>query len=225
MNIVLLPGLDGTGQLFDALLPYLSNQSVRIIPLPNSGDQSYEFLTAYVKHELPKDDFILVAESFSGPIGAMLSCTNIENLKGVIFVATFLSPPRKLLLNIFQFLPIKQLSKIPMASIILRYFMLGGNASKDSVKMFQQVVDSVPAAVLRRRMASIIAFSMKTENILIPTVYIRAESDKLVPSAKSKEFERHFENIAIMDVAGPHFILQANPNECAEIITSSLNLE
>ena len=44
MKLVFLPGMDGTGKLFSPLL-----------------------------QELPEDDFILIAESFSGPIGYELS--------------------------------------------------------------------------------------------------------------------------------------------------------
>ncbi|WP_293268224.1 alpha/beta hydrolase [Neptunomonas sp.] len=223
MNIVLLPGLDGTGELFDGLLPYLSSEHVEIIPLPNTEDQSYEFLATYVINQLPKKDFVLIAESFSGPIAAILASKNIENLKGIIFVATFLSPPKKHFLSIFQYLPIKILSKLPLSSSVLRYFILGGNASRASVKNFLRIIDAVPESVLKHRMASIKNFSMKPGNMDTPAIYIRAESDKLVPMAKSSEFQRHFSNIAIKVVIGPHFILQASPSACANIITCRSN--
>ena len=47
MKIVLLPGLDGTGNLFNSLLRFLPVEDVTVIALPDAGEQTYEALVDY----------------------------------------------------------------------------------------------------------------------------------------------------------------------------------
>jgi predicted alpha/beta hydrolase family esterase len=73
-----------------------------------------------VRKRLPEQDFILIAESFSGPITAALAVVGIKNLRGIIFVATFLSPPNMQLIKMARALPIKFLSSLPLAAAFHR---------------------------------------------------------------------------------------------------------
>ena len=66
MKIILLPGLDGTGDMFAPILSLLTDFDTEVISLPQSGSQDYETLCEHVKLSLPSEDFILIAESFSG---------------------------------------------------------------------------------------------------------------------------------------------------------------
>ena len=138
--------MDGTGNLFSPILNELSEFNCEVITLPASGPQDYLTITDFVKKRLPKDDFILVAESFSGPIGAALEMSGVENMKGIIFVATFLSAPQKLLLGLARVLPIKFLSSLPLAIILHKALFLGPNASKELLVLFQQTLLSLPSS-------------------------------------------------------------------------------
>lgn len=150
MNIILLPGLDGTGELFEELIPCLGDNQVHIIALPQEGEQTYKSLTSYVTKQLPREDFILVAESFSGPIGVLLSQSGLQNMKGIIFVATFLTPLKKFLIAITKLLPIKQLLQVPFSSLLVRYLMLGHSASDKTAKRFFQVISKIPNSVIKK---------------------------------------------------------------------------
>lgn len=218
MKIVLLPGMDGTGKLFSALLPYLDNETTQLLPLPSSGAQSYEKLKDYVKAELPNEDYVLVAESFSGPIAVLLAQERFRGLKALVLVATFISPPSKLLLSFAEILPIKLLIKLPFSSATLRAVMLGPNASNSDVSALKAVIDEVPANVLRWRLQAMRSLSLPSEGSSIPCVYIRPTSDRLVPPQKAVELHRCLDNLVEKAVKGPHFVLQANPRDCAAII-------
>lgn len=210
--------MDGTGKLFSALLSYLDRDAVKIISLPGSGPQNYERLKEYVKTELPSGEFILVAESFSGPIAVSLANEGYKGLKALVLVATFLSPPNKLFLRLAQMMPIKVLMRLPLSAVFLRTFMLGRDVSNSEISIFRDVVDEVPDNILKQRLQAMCSLSMPRESSSISSVYIRPILDRLVPSRKILEISRCLKGLEEKTVNGPHFILQANPHECAVII-------
>jgi pimeloyl-ACP methyl ester carboxylesterase len=219
LKLVLLPGMDGTGDLFSPLIRELSELDCLVIPLPNEGSQTYRSITNIVREKLPEEDFILVAESFSGPIGATLAKEGGANLKGVIFIATFLSSPNKLLLSIAKFLPLKLLSKLPFSRFFHRALFLGSSASNELVDLVQSTVNSLPSVLIKSRLSAMNSLSYCSEGIEFPVAYIHAASDRLVPSGKAHEFRAIFNKIIIQTIEGPHFILQAKPAECAVVIS------
>lgn len=224
MKLVLLPGMDGTGELFSSLLFSLSEYECEVIALPQTGPQDYASITEYVKKKLPQNDFILVAESFSGPAAARLAKEGVEHLQGVIFVATFLSKPHWLLLSIARALPLKLLSALPFAKPFVKALFLGSAASNELVEQFQSIVDSLPSQVIKARLSSMLSLSFSAELIELPVGYIQATSDYLVSSNKVTEFSACFRELQVRSVEGPHFILQANPTKSAEVISELVAL-
>ena len=100
MKLVLLPGLDGTGKLFAPLLEALpSSIKIQTVTYDLNKEQSYSELIKYVKSTLPQEEFVLLAESFSGPIAYQIALSQPKQLKALILVATFLENPRPLLLK------------------------------------------------------------------------------------------------------------------------------
>ncbi|MEZ5497538.1 MAG: hypothetical protein R3F25_12065 [Gammaproteobacteria bacterium] len=67
------------------------------MPYPTQEKLTYEELTVYVTTQLPEEDYILVAESFSGPIAYQIAKKYSQNLKAAVFIATFLTSPNRLL--------------------------------------------------------------------------------------------------------------------------------
>jgi len=110
MKIVLLPGLNGTGNLFSSILRFLPVEDVIVIPLPEVGEQTYEALTEYCQIMIPKEPYILVAESFSGPIGIKLAAKDSGLMKRLVLVATFASPPKPFVSKLAHFSLLNRLS-------------------------------------------------------------------------------------------------------------------
>ena len=219
MKLVLLPGLDGTGKLFGPLLSGLSNFNYEVMLLPLEGDQDYPSIAKVVRESLPDEDFILIAESFSGPIGAMLAGDNNKNMKGIVFVATFLTTPSRVLLAIAQLLPLKFLSGLPFAKHIHRAMFLGPSACNVLISLFQTTITDLPTPLIKARMNTLMSLPLDIKQSDLPVAYLQAASDKLVSAEKALEFEHYFSNILIKTIEGPHFILQAKPGECAAAIT------
>lgn len=87
MKLVLLPGLDGTGTLFTPLLDHLAATPVVASYPPEP--LSYERLLAQVARLLPDGPFVILAESFSGPLAIRLAYRRPPGLQALVLVSSF----------------------------------------------------------------------------------------------------------------------------------------
>ncbi len=138
MKLVLLPGLHGTRRLFEPFVDALNGKfDVSIIELPSGEDQSYDFITEYVREKLPPNEqFILVAESFSGPIAYRLLQDEANNIISVIFVATFIKRPTFLVKLASCFVPNFILKRSVIPDLVVRALTIGFDSRKELLQMF-----------------------------------------------------------------------------------------
>ena len=114
--------------------------------------------------------------------------------------------------------------KLPLASTFIRKFLLG---EKFPLALFYRAIASVSERELKARLAALEGLQESRKNIYshIPTLYLRAENDLLVSKKHVNEFVSGFPNIIVRDVPGTHFLLQSNPQACAEHINNFLGIE
>ena len=211
MKLVLLPGMDGTGELFKEFVTCCDAESV-VIPFPHDGNQSYEELSKYVLSKLPEESHIVLAESFSGGLIPHLLESENKHIKGVIFVASFLSCPRPFMVRLARLLPIKILAKFPGANILHKTLFLGWSVSQSTIGNFKAVINRLPASTLINRLNSIQYLSNQgMPSYSLPCFYLRPSNDLLVPEGKVSEIGKVFENFTLRSISGPHFILQSSP--------------
>lgn len=78
---------------------------------------------------LPSDEpFVLVGESFSGPIAISLAASSLPQLKGLVLCCTFVRNPRPLfsgLHRLVQFLPVARLPVHVLSFLLLGNFTTG----------------------------------------------------------------------------------------------------
>src|SRR4051794_30021183 len=153
MKLVLLPGLDGTGLLFEPLLRVLpSHFAPLVISYPANEPLSYAQLLPLVRASLPVDeDYILLAESFSGPIAVELAASDPPRLKALILCATFLSNPA-CLSDKFSTLVRPIAFTLEFPEFVVRRYLLGRDAPAYLVEDFRRVSRSVSPEVLAFRM-------------------------------------------------------------------------
>jgi len=222
MKLVLLPGLDGTGKLFAPLIEALpSSMDVQVITYPLNKEQSYNELIEYVKQNLPKEDFVLLAESFSGPIAYKVALSKPKQLKSLILVATFLENPRPFLL---RFIPSSRILALPIPNILSRIFFLGFSVKNETIKLFNEAIKTVSPTVIECRLKEITQLKPSSQKVQLKTTYIQASNDKLVPSKSLKDWQKVCDNLDILNVKGEHFILQTNSIRCAEVVTEAVRL-
>jgi pimeloyl-ACP methyl ester carboxylesterase len=225
MKVVLLPGLDGTGILFRPFIELLSREiKVQVISYPADNKMSYTELVGFVLSKLPKEDFILVGESFSGPITYQVALHKPEHLRSVIFVATFLSAPKKKLLNLTKILPVKLFFNMPIPNVIVKKYLFGSGIADEIIKLFKKSLKIVPSGVLSFRLNEISRLKGNQQPCDIKATYVQATDDKLVPDSSVEEFRKVCKNLTILRVEGTHFILQTNPSACAEIVENEIRL-
>lgn len=221
MKLVLLPGMDGTGILFDNFLKHYQGETV-VIPLPDDKDQNYSLLAEKILADLPDEDFILLVESFSGGLVKPLLEEVGGRMKGIIFVVSFLSPPNKLILALTKLLPAKIFAALPGATVGHRLLFLGEKAPTALVNQFVKIVQALPQNLLKKRLQAMSELKLPKELIDVPAVYIQATEDKLISPEKFSEIEKIFQNVKLYRIDGPHLILQANPEDSAKAITEAI---
>lgn len=225
MKLIMLPGMDGTGNLFNPLLAELDRLiNTSVIVYPQEIGQSYESLTNWVLSEINNDEeFILLGESFSGAIAFDIAARKLPNLVGCIFVAAFLENPKPSLSWLAGVLPLDLLFRFKLHDFIVRKFLLGTNANTSLISEFWKSVKSVDPQVLQDRLSSIMALTNKNKSIETPCVYLGGTNDFLVPDKNIKAFNKRCINFSERLIPAPHFLLQAEPEVCARIIEEEID--
>ena len=224
LKLVLLPGLDGTGLLFkpftDALL---SDVETIVITYPADEVRSYEQLTEDVIAQLPKTEpFVLVAESFSGPIAYAVALQQPENMQSVVFVASFLKPPQRLVLGLSRLLPRRLLLSLPVPELVAKLFLLGSNVSDSVVELFRTSLRDVPAKVLSYRLDEIARLNLKLQTCDMKAIYLQATDDYLVPDSCVEPFKEVMDQLKVCLIEGSHFLLQTSPQACVDILLTEI---
>jgi pimeloyl-ACP methyl ester carboxylesterase len=75
-----------------------------------------------------------------------------------------------------------------------------------------------PSVVTHRLELVAAAENADGPRIDVPAYYLQAEGDRLVPRSAAELLRRVFSHFTVLRVAGPHFLLQASPAACAELI-------
>jgi len=219
-TLLLLPGLDGTGKLFshfvDALGPSIDTQ---IVTYPVDRRLGYAELETLVRAGLPNGKrYVLLAESFSGPIGIRIAADPPPGLVGVILCVTFAKNPYPLLAWTRSWaaaFPVRSLPRWVRAP-----FMWGALSADRASSDAERATAAVDEGVLRHRIAAVLAVdeTKALARIRIPTLVLQATADHLVPSAASEDILRTLPRAQHIDIEGPHLLLQTRPTECAAAV-------
>lgn len=224
MKLVLLPGMDGTGHLFKDFIR-ASPLDCLVLSLPESGEQSHEALSEIMVNKLPTDTYALVAESFSGGLVPYLIQGARVKPQAIIFVASFLHSPRPLLTKSLSYLPWKMLLKTPGAKWIVKHWCM----NQSSANQFQQLwtlLCGMDMNLIKRRLLAIRKMDIAEYKTDIPTLYLIAAQDNLVPYCLSNKLIQCFSRLKVLSIDGPHFLMQTKPEECAkEIVTFIKEIE
>ena len=221
MKLVLLPGLDGTGRLFEPLAQVLpSSLSPVIISYPNDKPLSYAELVGFVKQQVPaSEEYVLLAESFSGPVAIEISATHPANLKALVLSAAFVSNPA-LVPQSMSFLLRGLFFMLEPPQFVVSRYLLGKNPAIDLVETFRRAKRSVPPDVLAFRMRNVMNADVRRAFAAcrLPILYLFATQDRLVKTRSLAQMQKIKPEMTIVEIEGPQFLLQREPAKCAEAI-------
>ena len=216
----LLPGLDGTGDLFEPFLHEIGNQNaVRVVSYPVAQVLNLDEIVACAVAQLPKNQpLILVAESMSGPIVVKLLAANVRDVKvkGVVFCATFVRSPLPVLAWMTNFLPLELFARLPVSEMMLRWFALGPDASSELVLKLQAALAKVTPSVIASRIRIMRDLNevAALRKIFVPCCYLQATQDRLVWPRYAEDFKENVPDVRFKRIDGPHLLLQTRPKEC-----------
>lgn len=219
--LVLLPGLDGLAALSSAFVAAARStfDSVVTVSYPTDRVLAYTELEALVQDSLPKETpYVLLGQSFSGPIAIAIAARQPPGLVGLVLSTTFSQSALPWLSPLASLARIAPVRSLPRA--LLSWWLLGRWATPQLESMLQSSLQAVKPSVLRSRAASALRVnvSSRLKAISTPVLYLRASDDRLLSRAASTRIVGALPHAEAADIAGPHLLLQASPEACAEVV-------
>jgi pimeloyl-[acyl-carrier protein] methyl ester esterase len=218
--IVLLPGMDGTGALFADFVSALGQDFLPIvISYPEDQELEYRELEQLVRTRLPNDQpYLLLGESFSGPIAMSIAASRPAGLIGLVLSCSFVRNP------VPAFRPLKRaLHFLPVKSKLMEFvftLLLAGTSLPGIRQAMKKALGRVSARTLRARLRTVLEtdYSDKLKEIQVPILYLKAAHDHVVPSSAIKTIVRLMPSVQVVTFKGPHLLLQTLPGEVAVIV-------
>jgi pimeloyl-ACP methyl ester carboxylesterase len=220
LTIVLLPGMDGTGQLFKPFIDALTGKfAVQVVQYPTLGALGYDELEAIARRYLPSTGkFVVLGESFSGPIAISIAASRPQGLVGLVLCCTFARNPLPALAILKPILGALPVKLAPLG--VLSYLLLGKFATPALRSALSSALAQVSASAFRERVKAVFAsdVSSKLKTVAVPVLYLRAKHDRVVPPSASKHIAQVLPSAQVVGIEAPHFLLQAAPNAAACVI-------
>jgi len=216
LTLVMLPGMDGTGDLFAPLIARLGLAINTVVVRYPDEPLGYDALIAHARKALPTSgDFFLLGESFSGPVAIALAAEKPSGIRGLILSATFVRNPLPWagpLVPLLRVLPVTGATASLMTRVLLRSFSTPTLRATISASLAQ-----MSPSTIRARLRAIAAINVSTElaAVSVPIMYLRAEHDLVVPQAAGGLVSNIAPQTRTVSIHAPHFLLQTSVGEGA----------
>lgn len=218
--------MDGTGKL---LAPFISRLPSELEPVvvsyPKDEVLSYAQLLPLVEKALSGEgSFVLLGESFSGPLAVMAAAKKPNGLVAVVLVASFVRSPAPWVFRHLR--PIVRgflFHVIPKS--LMKCILFGTESSKSFADDFSRTAAEIPPEVFAARIREVIKVDVSSElrQLSVPLLYLAGSRDVIVP-ARSVDLIRKFcPKVTVVTLDAPHLVLQTTPEESAKAIQSFLH--
>ena len=224
LEVILLPGMDGTGRLFRPLLEALSPAlAPRVVPYPPGATTFAEVESAAVEAFPPGRPFAIVAESFSGPAVLAAASRRPPGLVAVALAASLVRSPCPGPLSGLGALARAPLVRLATRPSLIRRFLLAG-APEDLVAQALEAIRSVDARVLvaRARQALRADAREHLRACPVPLLALRASRDRVIPARSAREMKAIRPDLEEVVLDAPHLVLQSRPREAAHVLEEFL---
>ncbi|NUQ28003.1 MAG: alpha/beta hydrolase [Acidobacteriaceae bacterium] len=226
VKLILLPGMDGTGKLFAEFRAALPDEyEIEIVQYPSDRFLSYSELENLVWSTCPAtESFVLIAESFSTPLAIRCAARDQENLKGMILCAGFVASPVKGWRRVMARILAPLLFHLPLPAVAAKFWLVGFGASSPLIQTIRPVLASVSPKVLSARLRAVLECDVRAafQQVQAPVLYLQAREDRLVDASCVEEFKCIHAAVRVEILDGPHLLLQREPLNAAQVITSFL---
>ncbi|HEY0456112.1 MAG TPA: alpha/beta hydrolase [Verrucomicrobiae bacterium] len=224
-HLVLLPGFDGTGNLFAPFIAAADGKfEISIAHYPKNKHLVYRQLFPCIREVLPwGEPYTLVAESFAGPLALLFAEEQPQDIQAIVLCSTFfgnpLPPP-----SFWEKIKKKDIFKAPFSEHLLKKNFVGQDCPPALLDAVKQSFDSVEPEVLDQRFQ--MALQTDTRQKLMttrkPVLYIGAMQDGFLGDRAQKVVSLLEPKVEIVSVEGPHMLLQRKPREALAYIDAFL---
>lgn len=223
MKAVFLPGMDGTGMLFDPVIRLWPANAPPPLVLSYPSDQllSYDQLKAYVMDRLPtQEPFILIAESFGGPLAVRVAADRPPMLKGLVLCATFVRPPQAWLGRWMTRWIGPYLFKGPLLPTLGKWSMRAQGLADWQIQLLLKAITHDRPKVLAYRLKEIAQVDAVADlkNCPVPVLCLYAERDLFLTRRCHELIGKVTPNVQLIGLDTPHFLLQSKPAEALQYI-------
>lgn len=221
-RLILLPGLDGTGLLFEPLLRWLTPElHSTVISYPGDQPLGYDELLDYVLARLPDDaPYVLLGESFGGPLAIRIASTAPRNLCGLILSATFVRKPVRWLPRwIGPWLPTTAFRLVPWWGQLR--ILTSGKSTPELRRLFHYALSQVQPRVMVHRLSEVLRVDVveKFQRLDLPILALAGRFDRTVPPHNLQMLQRLRSDLQIEIIECDHLLLQVEPETTGRIIS------
>lgn len=221
-DLCILPGLDGTTRMLEAFVAIAREAgfgNVQAIAYPTDQPLGYAELESFARAALPPQaPFVLLGESFSGPVAISIAADPPPNLVGLVLSTTFARAPVPLLAPFAPLTRFAPTRALPTAA--LSAMLLGRWSTPELRRTLRAALDEVAPAVQRARAAAAmrIDVSDRLARIAVPTLSLKANHDRLLRAGAGRQLIADIPNARQIALDGPHLLLQTRTAHCTEAV-------
>jgi pimeloyl-ACP methyl ester carboxylesterase len=217
-EIVLLPGLDGTGELFNRLAARLMPElTVKIVRYPQDASLGYAGYAEIARNEIGTRPVFLLGESFSGPVAVRVASQLGPQVKGIVLAATFVKNPWPGFL-------IRRAALVDPRSTPPRIrdaILMGPYGDPDLVGKIEEIVATLSRAVRAARLRAVAEVDVRADfsQLKCPVLVLHGRGDWLVRKSPIQRAVCEIGRARMIVIPGAHMLLQTRSAEAAaEII-------
>lgn len=221
IKLVLLPGMHGSAELFTDFIAALPDGFVaQAVGYPNDVSLSYSELLEFVEGTVPAESFVIVAESFSTPLAIQFAAQAPPNLKGLILAAGFATSPVRGWLQALTPFAAPALARLPVSGIAARIGAPRAAGFEPLMDRVRITTAAIRPKVLMDRIQSVVACNAleQLRAIKVPMLCLQSRHDRVVNAVCVEEMRRAKPEMKVLVLDGPHLLLQAMPQQTADIV-------
>lgn len=220
-QIVLMPGLDGTGRLFDWVLPHLpADPAPILVRYPTQDPLGYAELEELVLERVRDcDPFVIVAESFSGPLAVRLAARSDLPVQGLVLAASFVANPFRVLRPWTGPLLQRWMFAVQTRGMV-RAMLTGRDGPEEVVDGVRAAMDMVDREVSLHRAREVVAADewARFANLRVSMTYLLPTRDRMIPAAHPERMAARRPELELVSIDAPHLVLQCAAGPAARAI-------
>ena len=219
---VLLPGLDGTGTLFEPMLKCMPPEiNAVVVGYPLRSPSTASELIDIILAALPEQqDYVLVAESFSGPLALKAAGQRPRGMRALILCASFAETPMAARLFPLFGRMIPALKGLGIPAWLMRWCLVG-KTSDELLQKIRLAIDLLSAEALASRFKVLSEFKKTFAPLTLglPVLYLRPVRDRLIRQKEVDSLKDRYPALEVQEIESPHLVLQCCAKEAINLIS------